>query len=253
MGTPAQVVAPNKTAGMALQTFLNSKGVNPPLIVDGQCGRMTTAAIYTTFRNKNPIHASDADYDAVAHALGDRNSTRLRAVCGVETNGAAWYPDGSLKLLYERSYFWNLTKGRYGITLWSNPDNGGYTIDADKDGINDSWEKLAAASAFDAQAAFSSISVSEFQIMGRWYQQLGFNTPWEMLWAATNSEVAQLQMLQKWITSNSKQSTFLSMGLTAASCVPMAKWWNGGGYAANQYDVKLAQNIKRLQVQYGNI
>ena len=143
MGVPAQTVAVNKTAGMALHTFLNAKGATPPLVVDGQCGKMTTAEIYRIFRNKNPIHSADADYNACATALGDKNTTRLRSVCAVETNGSAWHSDGSLKLLYERSYFWNLTNGRYGTTLWSQSGNGGYTNDSDRDGIDDNWEKLA--------------------------------------------------------------------------------------------------------------
>lgn len=253
MGVPAQVTAVNKTAGMALQTFLNAHGRHEPLIVDGNCGRMTTAAIYTTFRNKAPVQATDADYERVAKNLGDKNTTRTRAICAVETRGSAWQPDGALKLLYERAYFWDITKGRYGVTEYSQSKGGGYTLDADKDGINDSWEKLAAASANDAYAAFCSVSVSEFQIMGRWHKQLGYDQPWDMMWAATNSEVAQLEMMQKWITSNGKQKIFLQMDGTASNCAPMARWWNGVGYAANDYDTNLAKEIRRLSVIYGAI
>ena len=41
--------------------------------------------------------------------------------------------------------------------------------DINKNNINDSWEKLAHAACIDPIGAFSSVSISSFQIMGKYY------------------------------------------------------------------------------------
>ena len=72
---------------------------------------------------------------------------------------------------------------------------GGYTIDFNKNNINDSWEKLAHAMCIDPDGALQSISIGRFQVMGTYYKELGYNHPIDLLWDASRSEMAHYKML----------------------------------------------------------
>ncbi len=251
MATPSQALAPNKAAGVALQTFLNAHGKHEPLLLDGVCGKITAAAIYTTFRNKNATAVTDDDIERFAQMLGDKSTARVRAVAEVETSGSGWNTDGSPKILYERHYFWQMTNGRTGVQWFAAPSNGDYTLDANKNAINDSWEKMAAASYYDARAAFKSVSMSSFQIMGKWHKELGYNEPWEMLWDITNSEAKHYELMVKWIILNGKKKEFLAISGNAETCRAFALFWNGKTYADKGYHTKTAKAALRLSLPYG--
>lgn len=244
----------NITAGKKYQEFVNSKlpSWHLPLKVDGWCGRMTTAATYVVFQQKNAKKVTDAEIDAQSKRLGESTSTRVRTVAAVETRGSGWDSFGFPSVLYEQHYFWDLTKGRTGITDFANPNRSKkYYLDADKDNINDSWEKVAAASLYDARAAFCSISVSKFQIMGKWYDKLGFDEPWEMAYAVANDEAIHYQLMVNWIILNNQLKAFRALSGSAEACRAFAKFWNGGAYATHNYHGRLASSYLKYKKIYG--
>lgn len=242
----------NITAGKELQRFINAQGRSSKLLDDGVIGPQSIAGIYQTFVNKNASKITDAEIESVSKMLGEKNSTRIRAIAEVESSGSGWSTNGMLKLLYERHYFWRRTNGRAGRTWFSNPDAGDYTLDADKDGINDSWEKLAAASRVDALAAFQSVSMTQFQIMGAHHAALGYTRPWEMMLAATDSELVQYQMMAKWIQMDQRGVLGLKrMSNDPNSCRDFARFWNGAAFAKNNYHVKLAAAVNKYSRIYG--
>lgn len=244
----------NLTAGKKYQAFLNSKlpSWHLPLVVDGWCGRMTTAATYVVFQQKNAKAVTDAEIDAQSKRLGEKTTTRVRTVAQVESAGSGWDKFGFPSVLYERHYFWDLTKGRVGVTDFSNPNRSKkYTIDADGDGINDSWEKLAAAAYYDVRAAFSSISVSKFQIMGKWYSKLGFAEPWEMAYAVACDEGIHYQLMADWIILNNQHKSFKALSSSAEACRAFANFWNGKAYATHNYHGRLASGYAKLAKTYG--
>lgn len=242
----------NIAAGKELQRFINQQKRSPLLVEDGVIGPISIAGVYQTFVNKQAVGITGAQIDEVAKSLGEKNSTRIRAIAEVESNGSGWSNNGMLKILYERHYFHRLTKGRAGNTWFSNAKAGDYTLDADNDGINDSWEKLAAACRVDALAAFQSVSLTQFQIMGAHYEKLGYSRPWEMMLAATDSELVHYQLMAKWINLDSNgRSGLKAMSNDPNSCRAFARFWNGPAYATNNYHAKLAAAVNKHSRVYG--
>lgn len=244
----------NRTVGKKYQQFINSKlpSNQMPLIVDGECGRMTTAMTYLVFQNKNASAITDDQYDEVAALLKEPNTTRIRTVAQVESAGSGWDKYGFPIILFERHYFWQLTNGRVGITQFSNPArNTKYTIDTDGDGINDSWEDVTASMFFDASAAFQSFSMSKFQIMGKWYDKLGFNEPWEMAYEVSRGEHVHYKMMANWILLNNRLNSLKAISGDPKTCAAFAQFWNGGAYATHNYHGRLAAAYKSLAPKYG--
>lgn len=244
----------NREAGKKYQQFLNANRPTgyPSIVEDGLCGKATTALTYVVFQNKNASAVTDETINRIALELGEKNSTRIRTVGEVEAGGAGWDKAGFPTILYERHYFWQLTKGRVGITPFSNSQRSQkYTIDADKDEINDSWENVAAACYYDARAAFQSFSMSKFQIMGKWYDKLGYKEPWEMALAVSKDEGVHYELLAKWIKYNGKLAAFKAISASAAACQPFAEFWNGSAYAKHNYHGRLAGAYAIFSRRYG--
>lgn len=226
-----------------LQTWLNSRGAS--LVVDGKGGPATRAAILSVFANKQAPAATDGDVKAIASKLDDPTGQRLRAVAKVESGGASFLPDGLPKILYERHYFWRLTQGSFGRTEWSWPQSGGYTVDADKDGVNDSWEKLAQAACRDPYAAFSSVSIGKFQVMGAHWNKLGYASPLDMMFAASRSEAAHYDMLARFILHFDLGEAFLRLSVRPDDCIAFAQGYNGPAFRKNSYHLKLAMAMQQ--------
>lgn len=218
------------------QSWLNTKGAK--LAVDGKAGPATRAAIIETFRNKAAPACTDEEKAAIARSLGG-SLKQLQAVDKVESGGAGWGNSGLLKALYERHYFWR--RVRILIPVISNPSPGGYTIDADRDGINDSWEKLADAAMRNPIAAFESVSFGRFQIMGAHAAALGYGNAIEFAWALSRDEAAHYRALAAFIRTNGLQKAFTALSADPEACRAFAKGYNGGAYAKMGYHIKLAK------------
>lgn len=223
-----------------VQKWLNDHaGTN--LVVDGVWGMMSRSAFLLAFANKNAPAITESELLSIAQQLGDVDTRRIRAVAKVESAGSGWFDNGLPKILYERHMFWRETEKPKQIKWYSNPKAGNYTLDANNNQMNDSWEKLAFAIGSDPLAAFKSVSIGKFQVMGLWYRECGFAHPIEMLWAARNSELAHYEMLRDYILNVAKlKGAFLSLDGNAESNRAFAKGYNGVAYAANSYHEKLA-------------
>lgn len=219
------------------QLWLNSHGAK--LVVDGKAGPSTRSAIIETFRNNAAPAASDDEKAAFARSLGG-TLKQLKAVDTVESGGAGWDNSGLLKALYERHYFWR--RIRVLIPFLSNPAAGGYTIDADKDGVNDSWEKLADAAMRNPIAAFESVSFGRFQIMGAHAASLGFGNAIEFAWELSRSESTHYHALAAFIKVNGLQPAFVALSTDWRSCTAFARGYNGNGQKG--YDRKLAEAMQ---------
>ena len=221
------------------QAWLNAHGAK--LTVDGRPGPATRAAIIETFRNTNAPACSDAEKISIARAIGG-SLKQLRAVGIVEGGGSGWDDAGLLKALYERHYYWR--RVRVLIPFLSNPAAGGYTIDADRDGVNDSWEKLADAAMLNPIAAFESVSFGRFQIMGAHAKSLGYANAIEFAWALSRDEAAHYRALAGYIRVNGLQPAFAKISANPADCAAFAKGYNGSGYAKMGYHIKIAEQMR---------
>lgn len=205
------------------QAWLNAHGAS--LTVDGKAGPKTRQAVLDVFTNRNLPRVSDAQVAMFALRLGG-TSHQVNAVAIVESGGRnGMNRQGQPEALYERHYAWK--RLRILLPLLSNPTPGGYTIDADGDGLNDSWEKIADMSARDPVVAFESASFGKFQIMGAWATKLGYANAIEFAYALTRSEAAHYEALVRYIESFNGVAKFRRISTNPADCLPFAEFFNG--------------------------
>lgn len=226
----------------ALQKWINAKGHKPQLIEDGVGGPKTRQALYDVFANRAALPITAQQEAAFASRLGG-TVKQLRAVSVVESAGGAYLPSGHSKALWERHYFFKRWQIR--IPLISDPSPGGYTLDADRDGLNDSWEKLCEAAMLNPIAAFESASFGKFQIMGAWWERLGYNSSLDFAWSMRDSEAGHYEALVRYIERFGLLSAFRALSSNPDACRPFAKGYNGGGYEKYAYHQKLAAEMRR--------
>ena len=222
-----------------LQLWLNLKGAG--LVIDGKAGPATRSAILNVFVNRDAPAVTPADINLIAARLGG-TSRQVAAVAKVESAGGGWDDAGRLKCLYERHYFWRRIQVQ--IPFLSNPTPGGYTVDADRDNVNDSWEKVADAAMRSPIAAFESASFGKFQIMGAHAKSLSYANAIEFVWELTRSEYAHYEALAEFIKVNGLTKAFRALSTDPETCRAFARSYNGAGYAKGNYHGKLAAAMR---------
>lgn len=227
----------------ALQEYLNARGHKPQLVVDGVPGPATRQAIFDTFRNRAALSVTDQDIRRFAQRL-DATPRQIRAVASVESGGSGWDASGMLKCLYERHYGWK--RFQIIVPLLSNPAPGGYTIDADHDGTNDSWEKVAdAALTFGEPAkAFECASWGSFQIMGAWWEKLGYSSVIDFVWRLSRSEAEHYEAFIRYIERFGLIDALRKVDGNPMNCLALARGYNGKGQKG--YDGRIAAAFRTL-------
>jgi len=189
---------------------------------------------------------SDTDIDAVAADLGC-STAAVRAVCQVEAAGSGFLPDGRPKILFEAHVFYRLTGGAFGISNISVPrwdrstygKAGAHQYDRILQAIYaptpEDEEKLT----FEKQraAALKAASWGMFQILGENYKAAGYDTVESFVLAMMESEGNHLKAFAAFCKANNL-ARFLR---DPPDFARFAKGYNGPGYAANNYDIKLAE------------
>jgi hypothetical protein len=227
------------TETLELQVWLNNKGAQ--LAVDGKAGPATRRATIEAFRNLKAAAITPGELKMIADRLG-ASVAQVAAVAAVESNGGGWDDAGLLKCLWERHYLFK--RLRFSIPLISDPKPGGYTIDADHDGINDSWEKLADAAARYGRLAFECASFGKFQIMGAHWKTLGYASVLDFVWQLSQSELAHYDAFARYLEANSLVAALRQVDGNAINCRALARGYNGSGYATYSYDVKIAHAFR---------
>lgn len=195
-----------------------------------------------------------ADFAATAASLGC-TSAQIRAVWEVESGGG-WFkdvradilaldgPGGFLdgphlpKILFEAHVFDRFTEGKYRA---SHPNLSSARWDRKLYvGGQAEYIRLWKAMALDRQAALLSASVGGAQIMGFNHKAAGFDSV-EAFWQAMKlSEAAHLKAFASFISAKRLVTALRAISNVAAACIAFAKGYNGTGYAANNYHVKIA-------------
>ena len=228
-----------------LQKWLNLKGAN--LVVDGKAGEATRTAFMKVFQNKNATPISDGQLLSIAQSLGDQNTKRIKAVAQVESGGSGFLPCGHPKILWERHLFYRYVgKTIYFIgnkkQFLSTQTAGDYTLDANNNQINDSWEKLAQGVTIDVDGALCSISMGKFQVLGKYYKECGYANPLEMLWDCSQSEYAHYKLFVSYILNVANlKGAFLKIDTNPQNCIPFARGYNGIAYTKYAYHINIAK------------
>lgn len=226
-----------------VQAWLN-ENCGTDLEIDGVWGTLSRSTFISAMACRTAPAITEQELQTIAEQLGDKDTKRIKAVADVESNGSGWFNSGLPKILYERHKFWEWTTNVSNrvVSWYSNPNAGGYTMDANKNGINDSWEKLSLAIGKDPLAALSAISIGKFQVLGRYYRDCGYNHPIEMLCAASRDEYAHYAMLRDYILNVAKlKEAFLSLSTNPNDNRTFARGYNGKAYERYEYHIKLAK------------
>jgi len=217
-----------------LQHWLNNHGVS--LAEDGRWGKQTRNGVIEAFRNTKADAITQDEIKALANRH-DFNLRAMKAVAKVESAGSGWDRSGLLACLYERHYLFRRIGKAFGVL--SSPTGGGYNVDANKDGVNDSWEKLADATGlFGFNVAFECASFGKFQIMGAHWKALGYPSVAEFVWGMSRSEAAHYEAFCRFVVVNGLTDALNACDGNPANCLAFARGYNGKGQKG--YDQRIA-------------
>lgn len=194
-----------------------------------------------TERNSVSKKITNEDILKCAQELGNIEPALVSAVLTVESSGGGFLQDGRPKILFEGHVFWkNLVKK--GI------DPKPYAL-SDPDIVYQKWTKqfysktssgeytrLDKAIAIDRESALKSASWGLFQILGDNYKAAGFASVEDFVEAQKESEYQQLRSFMNFIKSQD-----LVKYLVNHDWRGFASRYNGPGYEANQYHLKLEE------------
>jgi hypothetical protein len=158
----------------------------------------------------------------------------VRAVCEVEAPKGGFFPDGTPTTLFEGHKFHAFTDGRFSEShpeisyeSWTTEHYGNWKREK---------ERLAQAITLDREAALKSASWGKFQIMGFNHAAAGFPVLQKFVNAMFKSEGAQLDAFVNFVMHEK-----LDDELREKRWADFARRYNGPGYKANAYDIKLAK------------
>jgi hypothetical protein len=198
----------------------------------------------------NPINFFDDDgreptpaaYKRGAEQLGV-SVAHLKAVYQTEVGGEGYLSDGRIKILYERHYFSEFTKGKFDKSnpTLSNPQSGGYGTNKQQ------YEKFEQAKLLDEDAAYKSISIGGFQIMGSNFKSAGYLSAKEFVEAMINGdEDKHLEAFVNFVKNdNFKPKDKDGKGKTKLQALKDKDWvsfsrgYNGPSFKKNKYDEKM--------------
>jgi hypothetical protein len=161
----------------------------------------------------------------------------LWAVVTVETAGCGFLDDRRPVVLFERHEFRRRTAGRFDV---SHPEISGPPGHYGPGGAHQ-HERLAVAVGLDRRASLESASWGLGQVMGYNAGLAGYADAETMVDHFCHNEDQQLLGMARFIKS-SKLDGYLRRNAWA----DFARGYNGPGYAANQYDAKLAHHAARF-------
>ena len=174
---------------------------------------------------------TEADFKKAAEKLGCEVAC-IKAVNEVESGKSGFFANGKPKILFEAHIFSKQTQHKYDKT---DPDiSSPHWNKALYAGGEKEYPRLEKAMALDRTAALKSASWGRFQIMGFNHAAAGFATVDAYVEAMYRSEGAQLDAFVAFLIHSK-----LVAPLKEKRWADFARGYNGSGYAANQYDVKL--------------
>jgi len=192
-----------------------------------------------TLRKQSDAPLRRADFEEVAARLGCEWEA-VAAVAEVESGPLGGFAqDGRPIILFERHLFSRKTNSQYDAShpTISNRTPGGYPrTQAER------WAQLEAAYALDPEAALQSASYGRFQVLGQNFSNLGMSNAHEYVSKLSRSEKDQLEAFEGFVQANG-----LADELQRKDWAGFASRYNGPGYAANQYDTKMAEAYARLK------
>lgn len=208
---------------------------------DGQWGPASRKTLLDAFRNMAAPGVDEAFLDGIATRLGC-TVRQIRAFAAVESSGGGYDLAGRPKLLFERHKFHRFTGGKYSPAWYSMPKGGGYAEDlVPGDGANGSWGKLNDAIAHDVDAAFMACSWGKFQVLGEWWDDLAYPSPFAMALSCVPGEAGHYEMFVRYIEHFHLVGELRRVSSNPETNRAIAAAYNGPGYREFDYHLKLAR------------
>ena len=209
---------------------------------DGKFGKQSKRLMFAALTNLRAPALTDADIIAVADDL-KVNPAIIRAVRKVEAPRGPFDDEGRPSILYERHVFHRNTAppglfSERNTTLSASKGYGpgGYGA------FSAQYDRLAAACALDPHAAFEACSWGAFQVLGENWEALEYASPFDMALALTTSEAAHLDSFSRFVKANDLEDELRACKPgDPESCIPFVSRYNGPGFRAFNYHIKLAQ------------
>jgi hypothetical protein len=187
------------------------------------------------------VRLTEADWQRAANTLRCELAC-VKAVAEVESSGSGFLASGRPTILFEAHIFSRRTQGVHDAR---HPDISSphWNRSLYKGGERE-YERLEKAMTLNRQAALESASWGRFQIMGFNHHSVGFPSVDAFVEAIFESEGRHLDAFVSFL-----QHERLDILLRDKHWADFARQYNGAGYAANQYDVKLAAAYERHRQQ----
>jgi N-acetylmuramidase/Putative peptidoglycan binding domain len=222
------------------------------LVVDGIVGMKTWSKLFehnNQWTTHNDKLLSENDLMEFA-TIYDLELAIIKAVNEVESSGKGFLLNGKPKILFEGHVFWRELKKRGinpGSYLNSNTQDILYEIWTKKFylGGEGEYNRLQKAINLEQSIAFrdaanSAASWGSFQIMGFHAIPLGYQSVDDFVQKMGISEREHLSAFGRFLEAN-----HLIVHLKNKNWAEFALRYNGAGYQANKYDVKLASAYKK--------
>lgn len=179
------------------------------------------------------------DYQMAATRLGVEVAT-IKAVVEVECNGSGFFKDGRTKILFEAHHFDRYTKGQF---RQSHPNISSPTWNRKLyfGGVRE-YARFDEAKSLNAWAAMMSVSWGLGQIMGFNHVLCGYKTVESFVADMAISEGKQLMAMCEFIRNRG-----LVTALKKHEWNTFAYAYNGEGYRANAYHLKLASAYNKYR------
>ena len=177
---------------------------------------------------------TERDWTEAAHSLRTEVAV-IKAVAEVEARGSGYLPDGQVKILFEPHIFGRYTEYKYNR---SHPHLSSKKWDKQNYGPSGTYQhkKLAEAVLLNRDAALMSASWGAFQVMGFNWKVCGYKSLQAFINDVSGSAAGQLRAFVGYVKGRG-----LADELQRKDWAGFARGFNGAGYAANQYDVKLSK------------
>jgi hypothetical protein len=202
------------------------------------------------------------DFNWAAAELGGTYA-QVRSVDTVESNGGGFelaraailaldgeggFIDGENlpKTLFEAHKFARHTGGRFNAShprLSSPKWNRSLYLGGQRE-----YERIHAAMQLDEEAALKSASVGRYQILGENYELAGFTSVRAFWDAMMESERRQLEAFVSFVKKAGLVDELRRISNDADDCDEFAAGYNGSGYAAHGYHLKIAAAHKKWSV-----
>lgn len=231
---PFKKTNPNSNNLEQIIPILNKKPSSPnPNEIDDLNKAKLQQPKFINFISQNTKPLEDLDFETAAKKLNIEVAA-VKSVFSVESKGSGYLASGRPKILFEAHHFSKFTTRAYDQThptISSKTWNKNLYKGGEKE-----YDRLNQAIELNQSAALKSASWGLFQILGSNYKACGFNCVEDFVEANIQSHSNQLEAFVSFI-----KSTKLDTYLRNKDWAQFARYYNGAGYAANQYDKKLQE------------